>query len=350
MTNRALGLALVLTSCFFAPARAQLTTLPLWPHGTPEPAQVGAPEIDAGNPAIPNTLDSVRNVTQPTLAVYAPGHPNGVGVVVLPGGGYDHLAYAKEGTQACRWLNSIDITCLLVKYRVPETVHYPANPAPLEDAQQAVRLTRAHAADWHLDPARIGVLGFSAGAHLAILLCTHPDDNHVLSTPAADDVPRHEGAPLDARVNFALLVYPAYVALPSGFDIDPALTPNSFTPPTFLLQAEDDQNYGRNAMVFYRALFEAHIPAELHYYATGGHGFGMHPVDKPEEHWTQLATAWLRASSLLPPAPRGNPHGNSSGNDPGTAGGFLPPAPCPANLPTAAGTPRPKPSDDPSCW
>ena len=190
-----------------------------------------------------------------------------------------------------------------------------------------MRLTRAHAAEWNIDPTHIGVLGFSAGANLAVLLCTHPNDDHVDSTPAAPDVNTH----ITARADFAIIVYPAYLAIPpENKNLNPVYAPNEFTPSTFLIQAENDRGYGRNALVYYGALMDAHIPAELHYYATGGHGFGMHPPNAPEEDWPHLATAWLRSINILPPRDRTPPQ-----RGPTTAAPLPPPAPRPS--------PRPRP-------
>ncbi len=309
----AISLATIALLCAATPAltpaaHAQTSplTLPLWPTGTPEPPQTTAPETDTTKPTDSfisgRRVVRLTNVTVPTLTVYPPhGQNNGAAVLVFPGGGYRILVTDGEGTDACHWLNSIGITCILVKYRVPqpdgEAGHYPADPADLEDAQQAMRLTRAHAADWHIDPTHIGVMGFSAGANLAVLLCTHPKDDHVASTPAASEV----NPTISARADFALIVYPAYLAVPPAeTELFPAYAPNEFTPTTFLIQAENDHGYGHNALVYYRALMDAHIPAELHYYATGGHGFGMHPPNAPEENWPKLAEKWLRTINVLP--------------------------------------------------
>jgi acetyl esterase/lipase len=330
-----------LTAC----TQAQQTVLPLWPRGTPEPAQTTAPETDVTKPTdgLINGHRTVRltNVTVPTLSVYPPAHGNnGASAVVFPGGGYIRLAWTGEGTDTCEWLNSLGMTCLLVKYRVPEKGHYPDNPADLEDAQQAVRLARAHAAEWHIDRNRIGVVGFSAGGNLAVLLSSHPDDNHVGSTPAVPQVPMQSGAPgepIDARVNFAIVVYPAYLAVPPAeTELDPVYTPNDFTPPTFLIQAENDRNYGHNGLVYYRALMDAGHPAQLHYYATGGHGFGVHPVGTPEEHWTDLAATWLREIHAIPE------HRGSTGT--GTGATAVSPVPCIAPAPPQPGQP-PRPAD-----
>ena len=327
-----LSLALIAATSF---AQAPQTTLPLWPHALPEPAQTTEPETDLTKPT-DNLISGHRtkrltNVTVPTLTVYPPhGHNIGAAALVFPGGGYHILAINGEGDDPCTWLNSLGITCILVKYRVPqpdgEAGHYPADPSDLEDAQQAMRLTRAHATDWHIDPTHIGVMGFSAGANLAVLLSTHPDDNHIASTPAAPDADTR----IDARPDFAILAYPAYLAQePDQTTLNPTYTPNQFTPTTFLIQAENDTHYGKNALVYYRALLDANIPAELHYYATGGHGFGMHPKDAPEEHWPDLAALWLHYIHILPSPPAHPTSGAPSGT----------PSPCSSPQPTTPGQP-----------
>jgi len=348
------------------PASAQQKVLPLWPHATPEPAQTTDPEKDVttDKDALISGHRSARitNVTHPTMTVYPPTTVpnNGAAALVFPGGSYVRLAWDGEGVDACSWLNSLGVTCLLVKYRVPEQGRYPENFADLEDAQQAMRLARAHAAEWHIDPSRIGVIGFSAGANLATLLSTHPDDNHVMSTPAAPDV----NSTIDARANFAIIVYPAYLIiapdpqakLPPGTSrpaqpefptLDPIYEPNTFTPPTFLLQAENDRSWGRNAPVYYEALANANIPAELHMFPGGGHGFGLHPVGKPEEHWTQLAAAWLRSNSIIPAATSAPHHVQN-----GAEGYSIPGSMCPTSQPPQPGRQdkNPPPPTDPACW
>lgn len=215
-----------------------MTVLPLWPNGTPEPPMTTEPEKDVttpqDNPISGHRSRRLANVTKPTLSVFPPaaGIANtGTAALVFPGGGYVRLAWDGEGLDTCKWLNSIGVTCLLVKYRVPYGTHYPENPADLEDAQQAMRLSRLHAAEWHIDPHRIGAVGFSAGAHLAVALGNHPDDAHVLSTPAA----KSADADISGRPDFAVVIYPGYLTAPPGLaTLDPAEVPTSNTPPTFL--------------------------------------------------------------------------------------------------------------------
>jgi acetyl esterase/lipase len=334
-------------------AFAQQVVLPLWPHATPEPAQTTEAERDVttDKDAFISGHRTARltNVTRPTLSVYPPSGKNtGAAALVFPGGGYVRLAWDGEGTDTCDWLNSLGMTCLLVKYRVPEKGRYPDNPADLEDAQQAMRIARAHASEWHIDPGHIGVVGFSAGANLAVLLSTHPDDQHVESTPAAQDA----DTKVDARANFAIIAYPAYLATePDHTALEPVYTPNRFTPPTFLIQAENDHNYIKNSLVYYQALTDASVPADMHLYSAGGHGFGIHPSGMPEEHWTILAAIWLRSIGVLPPL---TPHHGPNGPSTGVPTSMPCPNPPPASQPPQPGRPDNKTTTgtttEPNCW
>jgi acetyl esterase/lipase len=280
------------------PALAQQPTLLLWPNGNPEPSKVVGPEIDPTTDA--NRIVSgkvtvrVTNVSKPNLAVYSPGpgKNTGAAALVFPGGSYIRLAYNIEGTEVCDWLNSIGMTCVLVKYRVPEEGHYPENVEDLEDAQQAMRLTRAHAAEWHIDPNRIGVIGFSAGAHLAAALSTHPEFQ-------GKNVP---ASTIDARPNFQMIIYPGWLSGSDG-KVVPSLQPTSQIPPTFLVQAENDYTaHVENSLIYFQALKDAKVPAELHLFTQGGHGFGLRPTELPISHWPTEAETWLHTIHVLGPA------------------------------------------------
>jgi len=302
-------LHLLALTIFATPALAQHQTLLLWPNGNPEPSKITGPETDPTTDA--NRLVSgkvsirVTNVSKPSLTVYSPdpAKNTGAAALVFPGGSYIRLSWNLEGTEVCDWLNSIGTTCVLVKYRVPEDGHYPENVEDLEDAQQAMRLTRAHAAEWHIDPAKIGVIGFSAGAHLAVVLSTHPDFQ-------GKNIP---ASTIDARPNFEMILYPGWltgsISHGEGGKVDAVLQPTAQTPPTLLVQAENDYTaHVENALVYFQALKDAKVPAELHLYTQGGHGFGLRPTDLPISHWPALAETWLHTIHILgPPAPLGRP-------------------------------------------
>jgi acetyl esterase/lipase len=283
------------------PAPGHLT-LPVWPGVAPgAPANLAA-EVDtttakdnliAGRPVV-----RLGNVSVPTLTVYSPkGNNTGAAVVVFPGGGYQILAIDLEGTEVCDWLNSAGITCVMVKYRVPGTGPYPKSSAALQDAQRTLGLVRQHAAEWHIDPHRVGVLGFSAGAHLAAALSTHFDQRLYSPIDAADQ--------LSCRPDFAVIVYPGYLALADkNFAPNPDVQPTEKTPPSFIVQAEDDPVHVENAVVYFMALKSAKVPAELHVYAQGGHGYGLRRTDLPVTTWPQGVETWLRTIKMLPAAAR----------------------------------------------
>jgi acetyl esterase/lipase len=281
------------------------TTLKLWPHGAPgAPANPG-PEVDttsakdnliAGKPLI-----RLGNVSDPTLTVYAPkGKNTGAAVVVFPGGGYRILAIDLEGTEVCDWLNAAGVTCILVKYRVPgadqakpSTGPYPKSNAALQDAQRSVGMVRAHAADWHINPKRIGVLGFSAGAHLSVALSAHYDKRLYDAIDAADRQ--------SCRPDFAVVIYPGYLAdTDHSFLNDLDLHPDSNTPPTIIVQAEDDPVHIENSTTWFLALKNAKVPAELHIYAEGGHGYGLRPQARwPVTTWPKTVEVWLHTIHIL---------------------------------------------------
>jgi acetyl esterase/lipase len=276
---------------------AEKLTVPLWPNLTPGSPPNAAPEMDtttakdnliAGKPLI-----RLGNVSTPTLTVYTPRDKNtGAAVVVFPGGGYRILAMDLEGTEVCDWLNSTGITCVLVKYRVPDSGPYPKSSAALQDAQRAVGIVRARSGEWHIDPRRIGVLGFSAGGHLAAALSTHFDRRLYDPIDAADG--------LSCRPDFAVIIYPGYLALADkNFAPNPDIPVTDQTPPSFIVQAEDDPVHVENAVVYFLALKNAKVPAELHIYAGGGHGYGLRRTALPVTTWPVSVETWLRTLHFL---------------------------------------------------
>jgi acetyl esterase/lipase len=279
-----------------APGHTQLN---LWPNGAPGAAAGAAPELDMTKPTdnliAGKPLIRLGNVSVPTITVYSPTHGNtGAAVVVFPGGAYRILAIDLEGTEVCAWLNSAGITCVLLKYRVPDSGPYP-KPAALQDAQRAMGIVRAHASEWKIDPKRVGVLGFSAGAHLAAALSTHFEQRIY---DAVDDSDKQ-----NCRPDFAVIVYPGYLALAEQNSApNPEIRVTDKTPPSFIVQAEDDPVHVENALIYYQALKNAKVSAELHVYAEGGHGYGLRRTELPVTNWPKLVETWLRTIKVLPAA------------------------------------------------
>ena len=280
------------------------TQLPLWPGSVPDAQPMPGPETEtlrtehliAGRPWL-----AVTNVSQPTLTVYSPeGNKAGAAVVVFPGGGFQVLAIDLEGTEICNWLTSKGITCVLLKYRVPSLpydVHckcysFALSVPALEDAQRALRLVRFHAAEWHVDPHKVGVIGFSAGGYLVAEVST----NFKRRLYAPVDVADKESS----RPDFAMAIYPGHLATDDD-KLNPNVPVTGETSPTFLVQAEDDYVDGVNqSLVYYTALAGARVPARMHLYAHGGHAFGLRRTQLPITGWPALAEAWLRTIGVLP--------------------------------------------------
>jgi len=279
------------------------TQIPIWPGAAPDLQPVPGPEIAtvsekllAGKPAT-----AVTNVTRPTMTVYAPtGKNTGAAVVVIPGGGFQILAIDFEGTDVCDWLTTRGITCVLLKYRVPSIPYVwkcdcrPHNFAlsvpSLQDAQRTMRLVRFHAAQWHVDPHKIGVLGFSAGGFLVAEISTNFDRHLYEPVDSADKQ--------SARPDFAMPIYPGHLTSGDG-KLNANVPVTGKTPPTFLVQAEDDYVDGVDqALVYYTALAKAKVPAEMHLYAHGGHAFGLRPTRFPISGWPVLADAWLKTIGI----------------------------------------------------
>ena len=275
-------------------------TLQLWPGAVPgEKGDIG-PEKDTDAPKPGESADKyvikLGNVTQPTLTVFRPAKvkDTGAAVVVCPGGGYSILALNLEGSEICRWLNSVGVTACLLKYRVPRRADLEKHTAPLQDAQRALSLVRHRAAEWKIDPQRVGILGFSAGGHLSVMASTAFQTRTYPNSDAVDTE--------NCRPDFAVLIYPAYLTPDNDLTrLAPEIKVTDKTAPAFIAQTEDDPVHVENALVYAQALKNAHVPVELHVYPTGGHGYGLRPSPNGISHWPELAAAWLQTQGWLKP-------------------------------------------------
>ncbi len=252
----------------------------------------GKPYLVAGKPT-----QWLTNVTRPTLTVYRPARDRDTGAAMLicPGGGYHNLAWDVEGQEIAEWLNSIGITGILLKYRCPRRPGDAKGvpPAgPLKDAQRAVSLVRSKAAEWGIDPKRIGMIGFSAGGHLVGATATNFKKR---TYEAVDDIDK-----VSCRPDFGILAYSGYFKVPEG--LSPTVHTPARTPPLFLVHASDDKvSDVENSVTFYLALKRAGIDAEMHLYASGGHGFGVR--EGPCSGWMRTCTDWLRNRGILTRSP-----------------------------------------------
>lgn len=289
----ALGLTLHLVR-----AAEPAVTIRLWP-GT-APGEVGdiGPEADTTKPD-GNLVDGRRvirlgNVSEPTIAVYPAPEDNNTGAAVLvcPGGGYHILAMDLEGTEVCEWLNSIGVTGVVLKYRVPRRKDREAHDAPLQDAQRAMGILRQRAGEFGIDPRRIGVLGFSAGGHLAAMLSNHWRERTYPAIDANDAQ--------SCRPDFSVLIYPAYLTEKNEGEVIAANLPLSAdTPPAFLAMTADDPVKAENLLRYALALKQLKVPVEAHLYPTGGHGYGLRRTDNPVTAWPDRATDWMRHQGWL---------------------------------------------------
>lgn len=281
--------------------------VPLWDGDPP-----GSETVSDKQPEICEN-QRVRNVHTPTLTVCLPekSKATGAGVVICPGGGYWLLAFDHEGTQIAQWLNSFGVAAFILKYR-----HTPyKHPVPLQDAQRALRMVRHRAKKWNVDPQRLGIMGFSAGGHLASTAGTHFDSG----TAASDDPIERQSC----RPDFMILVYPV-ISFTKDYthrgsmhnligrspdkklirDLSNELQVTGKTPPSFLVHATDDRAVPpQNSISFYLALKKANVPAEMHIYLKGGHGFGMLKGRcAAAENWPARCEIWLKEIKMLTPA------------------------------------------------
>jgi acetyl esterase/lipase len=291
---------LALCSLFFwlgfpAAFAADPLTVDLWPGKAPgETGSIGTEKYLDQKPN-EKPVKRLTNITHPTLTLFRPSRAKdtGVSVVIAPGGGYNILAWDLEGEEVAAWLNSIGVTGIILKYRVPRREGTPSSKPPVQalmDAQRAISLVRSKAGEWGLDPKRIGMLGFSAGGHLTAWASTHFDER---AYPTIDDVDK-----VSCRPDFAVLIYPGYLDRKNDSE-NPVAHVSSSTPPTFLAQAADDPVSCRNSVEMFLALKNANVPAELHIYNSGGHGFGLRPSDHPCSKWPSRCEEWLRDRGII---------------------------------------------------
>lgn len=286
--------AACLANGLFHSLAAQPETLRLWAGEPPLATPSDQPEhylpLEAGQDP---DITRLANVSEPSLTVFRPPAEGNTGACVLicPGGGYYILAMKHEGTQVAEWLNSIGVTAVVLKYRVPAPKGEPPYLRPLLDGQRAMSLIRSHAGEWGVDPHRVGVLGFSAGGNLAAwLLCE--GNRHPPGYPAQAGEP-------PCQPDFGILLYPAYLADSKRPGDKPSIRPEEKPGPVFFVHAADDPLGAENSLEFFLDLKRAGVPGELHVYQVGGHGFGMLRQGKPVNDWPARCADWLRAQGWL---------------------------------------------------
>jgi acetyl esterase/lipase len=274
-------------------AAQPIKPIPLWPDRTPGETNTVSTERDTSKPGAGlvagKPVIRLGNVSQPGIMIYRPKvrKDTGAAVVVCPGGGYSILAWDLEGTEVCDWLNSIGVTGVLIKYRVPKREN-----GPLQDAQRAVGVVRHRAKELGINPERIGVLGFSAGGNLSAELCANYSER---AYPAVDDADA-----VSCRPDFQILIYPAYlVQKDDPGKIAPRVAVTSNTPPTFMVMAADDPVRVENVLGYALVLKQLKVPVELHVYPTGGHGYGLRRTKEPVTTWPDLVAKWMKVRGWL---------------------------------------------------
>lgn len=300
MNRWMIGMGLLLATCGAGPAARAAEkpqTLTLWPGMPPgETAPVGEEKdfskpgegLVAGRPLI-----RLGNVSKPILEVFRPAKEKdtGTAVVIAPGGGYSILAWDLEGEEVAQWLNTLGVTGIVLKYRVPDHPKEGPHVRPLQDAQRAISLVRSKSKEWGLDPDRIGILGFSAGGHLSAATLTNSDRRAYEPVDEADRT--------SCRPSFGVLIYPAYLTNKEGTALAPDIRVSKDTPPVFFTHASNDPISSENSVQMYLALKRAGVPAELHIYPTGGHGYGLRPTEETVTTWPQRCADWLKRQGLL---------------------------------------------------
>lgn len=267
---------------------AQEKKVVLFPNGAPGEKTKLTEKSDVTGAQV-GGLNVIRmtDVGSPEITIYPANKDvaSGAAMVVCPGGGYNILAYDLEGTEVCEWLNELGVTAVLLKYRVPRREGRPKHEAPLQDVQRAISYVRAHSEELEIDPDRIGVMGFSAGAHLSVMASTAFNQR---SYPAKDEVDK-----VSCRPDYCLLVYPAYLS-GDNFGLAPEIKVTKDVPPTLIIQAEDDKSFIDSSLFYYYALKQAEVPAWMHLYSVGGHGYGLRDTGCMVNEWPNRAEDWFQ--------------------------------------------------------
>jgi acetyl esterase/lipase len=271
------------------PAARKGEVVELWPKAAPATAPSRPEQTTVVRTKAGRVITKVAHVSNPTLTVCRPAKAAGptAAVIICPGGGYSILAYDLEGTEVAEWLNSLGVAGIILKYRVPRQ-----RDAAFQDAQRAVGLVRSRAKRWNVDPGRIGILGFSAGGHLAARVCTNFKKR---AYEAVDEADR-----LSCRPDFAVLVYPAYLAAKGGAALDASALPvGAETPSTFIAIASSDK-FAPGALHYFAALRKAKVGSELHVFQFGGHGCGLRKAAANVTTWPEHCERWLRGIKAIP--------------------------------------------------
>lgn len=282
---------------------AQNEVIELWKNGVPN-----AILSDDYEEFHDEKMDRIGKVSNPTLTVFVPKNPNGTSVVICPGGGYQFLAIDKEGYKTAEWFNSLGITAFVLKYRLPsDKIMKNKAVGPLQDAQESVRFIRRNAKKWNLNPAKIGILGYSAGGHLAATLSTKYDEKVYQNNDS-----------ISAKPNYSLLIYPVIsmtneithkgsrnnlLGKPAADELIEQFSTekliNTETPPTFLVHAIDDKSVPvENSLQYFLALKKYNVISEMHLYQKGGHGFGL-GKEGTSAFWTSHCEKWLQLNQFI---------------------------------------------------
>lgn len=281
-------------------AQDERTEIKLWPTGLPA-GSVLMDESKIAQLKSELTEERIKYVDVPTLTVFeAPQETaNGCAVIICPGGGYNILAWPKEGLEVAEWFNSIGVTAFVLKYRVPRRIPDKIHWEPMQDVQRAIRVVRQQAEKWHIDPERLGTLGFSAGGHLTVMSGVQYETKCYNRVDAADDI--------SCRPNFICPIYCAYLGNEYNdkvAELGDLVTVTKDTPPTFMAVTWDDAMRGAQSALLFARLRENKVPAELHAYAKGGHGYGIRESENPVSKWNLHLAAWLKASGFLEAKPK----------------------------------------------